>query len=73
MRVESLQSSDSFINPQSGADAKRTYIGHGTATDIVVAGAQAYIAALNKLIIAEKREEAANDQALKSDEEEKQA
>tara|TARA_R110002073_G_scaffold257750_2_gene420588 strand:- start:18715 stop:20364 length:1650 start_codon:yes stop_codon:yes gene_type:complete len=73
VRVESLQSSDSFINPQSGADAKRTYIGHGTATDIVVAGAQAYIAALNKLIIAEKREEAANDQALKSDEEEKQA
>jgi len=62
VRVESLQSSDSFINPQSGADAKRTYIGHGTATDIVVAGAQAYIAALNKLIIAEKREDAANDQ-----------
>lgn len=63
VRVESLESSESFLNPQSGADAKRTYIGHGTATDIVVAGAQAYIAALNKLIIAEKREEAANDQA----------
>ncbi|MCP4446996.1 MAG: 2-isopropylmalate synthase [Myxococcales bacterium] len=67
VRVESLQSSDSFLNPQSGADAKRSYIGHGTATDIVVAGAQAYIAALNKLIIAEKREDAANDQAAASD------
>ncbi len=64
VRVESLQSSDSFLNPQSGADAKRTYIGHGTATDIVVAGAHAYIAAINKLIIAEKREDAANDQAV---------
>ncbi len=62
VRVESLQSSDSFLNPQSGTDAKRTYIGHGTATDIVVAGAQAYIAAINKLIIAEKREDAANDE-----------
>ncbi len=69
VRVESLESSDSFLNPQSGADAKRTYIGHGTATDIVVAGAQAYIAALNKLIIAEKREDAANDQAAANDRE----
>ncbi len=73
VRVESLQSSDGFINPQSGVDAKRTYIGHGTATDIVVAGAQAYIAALNKLLIAEKREEAANDQTPGVNEEEKQA
>ena len=65
VRVESLTSSDSFLNPQSGADARRTYIGHGTATDIVVAGAHAYIAAVNKLIIAEKREEAANDETAK--------
>ncbi len=56
VRVESLQENDSFFNPQSGAGTKRSYIGHGTATDIVVAGAQAYIAAINKIIIAEKRE-----------------
>ncbi len=53
VRVESLQTHDSILNPQRGAGAKRSYIGHGTATDIVVAGAQAYIAALNKLILAE--------------------
>lgn len=62
VRVESNQETMSNINPQSGAGVKRSYLGHGTATDIVVAGAKAYLAAINKLLIAEKRQDAVNDE-----------
>lgn len=58
VRVESLEENDSVLNPQSGAGSKRSYIGHGTATDIVVAGAHAYLAAINKIIIAENKGQA---------------
>ena len=35
-------------NPQREAGGQRVYVGHGAATDIVVASAQAYLAAFNK-------------------------
>jgi 2-isopropylmalate synthase len=41
-------------NPQYKTEGPRTYLGHGASTDIVVAGAKAYLSALNKLIAAEQ-------------------
>jgi 2-isopropylmalate synthase len=40
------------VNPQSDATSHRTYGGYGADTDIIVASARAYLAALNKLLIA---------------------
>ncbi|MBN1427502.1 MAG: 2-isopropylmalate synthase [Anaerolineae bacterium] len=40
------------VNPQSGAAIQRTYGGHGADSDIIVASARAYLAALNKVLIA---------------------
>ena len=42
----------SSLHPQHGGDAPRTYLGHGAHTDIVVASAKAYLAVLNKLLVA---------------------
>jgi len=42
-------------SPQSGRAHKRTYGGYGADTDIIVAGAKAYLAALNKLLVASGR------------------
>jgi 2-isopropylmalate synthase len=42
-------------SPQSGRLQMRTFGGHGADTDIIVASAQAYLAALNKLLIATGR------------------
>ncbi|RMH41237.1 MAG: 2-isopropylmalate synthase [Deltaproteobacteria bacterium] len=42
------------MNPQRETDAPRTYLGHGAATDIVVASCKAYLSALNKLLAAER-------------------
>jgi 2-isopropylmalate synthase len=39
-------------SPQSGESRPRTYGGHGADTDIIVASAKAYLAALNKMISA---------------------
>jgi 2-isopropylmalate synthase len=41
--------------PQTGRQQVRTFGGHGADTDIVVASAQAYLAALNKLLVATGR------------------
>jgi 2-isopropylmalate synthase len=38
-------------SPQSGATHSRTYGGYGADTDIIVASAKAYLAALNKLLV----------------------
>jgi 2-isopropylmalate synthase len=54
VRVQSLGGGSSSLNPQRETDAPRTYLGHGAATDIVVASAKAYLAALNKLVAAER-------------------
>ncbi len=42
-------------SPQSGHKHRRTYGGYGADTDIIVAGAKAYLAALNKLLVASGR------------------
>jgi len=40
------------VNPQRDEPIKRTFGGHAADTDIIVASARAYLAALNKLIVA---------------------
>jgi len=42
-------------SPQSGRDRRLTFGGHGADTDIIVASAKAYLAALNKLLAASGR------------------
>ena len=39
-------------SPQNGLVRRRTFGGYGADTDIIVASAKAYLAALNKLLIA---------------------
>ncbi|MCG8419354.1 MAG: 2-isopropylmalate synthase [Proteobacteria bacterium] len=54
-------------NPQYETRATRTYLGHGADTDIVVASAKAYLAALNKAILTHApvaRETATADQLM---------
>ncbi|HLF88324.1 MAG TPA: 2-isopropylmalate synthase [Anaerolineales bacterium] len=42
-------------SPQSGQQQARTFGGHGAETDIIVASAKAYLAAVNKLLVATGR------------------
>jgi 2-isopropylmalate synthase len=42
-------------SPQSGRTLARSYGGYGADTDIIVASAKAYLAALNKILVAKKR------------------
>ncbi len=42
-------------SPQDGQTHRRTFGGHSTDTDIIVAAAKAYLAALNKLLAASRR------------------
>jgi 2-isopropylmalate synthase len=42
-------------SPQSGRERRLTFGGHGAETDIIVACAKAYLAALNKLLVASGR------------------
>jgi 2-isopropylmalate synthase len=42
-------------SPQSGRDHRLTFGGHGADTDIIVASAKAYLAAVNKLLAASGR------------------
>ncbi len=44
--------SNDVVNPQSEEASQRSFGGHGADTDIIVASARAYLAALNKLLIA---------------------
>ena len=50
-----VQSEDqsSAVNPQRETDVPKTYLGHGTNTDIVVASAKAYLAGVNKVLVAQ--------------------
>jgi 2-isopropylmalate synthase len=48
----SCQDSGDVVNPQSGEASQRTYGGHGADSDIIVASVRAYLAALNKVVIA---------------------
>jgi 2-isopropylmalate synthase len=45
-------SQDVLVNPQHGTTTSRTFGGHGADTDIIVASAKAYLAALNKMLVA---------------------
>jgi 2-isopropylmalate synthase len=40
------------LNPQSGESSQRTYGGHGADSDIIVASVRAYLAAINKVLVA---------------------
>jgi len=42
-------------SPQSGREQARTFGGYGADTDIIVASAHAYLAALNKMLVASGR------------------
>jgi 2-isopropylmalate synthase len=46
-------------SPQNGRTHARTFGGYGADTDIIVAGAKAYLAALNKMLIARHRHQRA--------------
>ena len=59
VRVQSAASS-APMNPQHDSDTARTFIGHGADTDILVASAKAYLAALNKLLAASQPHEDAS-------------
>jgi 2-isopropylmalate synthase len=53
VRIQRANGSDQdVINPQSDTPMSRTFGGHGAETDIVVASVKAYMAALNKLLVA---------------------
>ena len=49
IRIEAEAESSRGINPQTGVQ-HRTFSGHGTDTDIIVASGKAYLSALNKLL-----------------------
>jgi 2-isopropylmalate synthase len=51
VRIEAENSSRA-LDPQKETGLPKTFGGHGADTDIVVAGAKAYLAALNKLLVA---------------------
>ena len=51
-------------SPQSGRIQARTFGGHGADTDIIVASAQAYLSALNKLLVATGRYEVEDEEAV---------
>ncbi len=61
VRLETINgSSPQRTSPQSGVRHARTYGGYGADTDIVVASAKAYLAALNKLLVVKRRHQDAN-------------
>jgi 2-isopropylmalate synthase len=61
VRVQSAKAGGGAVNPQHETEERRTLHGHGADTDIIVASAKAYLAAINKLLA--QRGEAASDQA----------
>ncbi len=63
-----LQADNSSIpqrtSPQNGQVRSRSFGGYGADTDIIVASAKAYLAALNKLLIATGKLDTANKEAM---------
>jgi 2-isopropylmalate synthase len=56
VRIEGVNGSvEPRTSPQSGNVRPRTFGGHGAETDIIVASANAYLSALNKLLVASGR------------------
>ena len=54
VRIQGSNGSHS-LNAQKEVEQPRTYGGHGADTDIVVASVKAYLAALNKLLVASQQ------------------
>jgi 2-isopropylmalate synthase len=52
---------DMRTSPQSGRPVARTFGGHGADTDVIVASVKAYLAAINKLLVASGRYEDAKE------------
>jgi 2-isopropylmalate synthase len=52
VRIQYDNGHDDIMHPQSEETSIRTFGGHGADTDIIVACAKAYLAALNKLLVA---------------------
>jgi len=52
VRIVGQEASGGSLNAQNEVEHQRTFIGRGADTDIVVASAKAYLAALNKLLVA---------------------
>ncbi len=50
VRIGNGHSESTRVNPQNEITGRPTFHGHGTDTDIIVASAKAYLAAVNKLI-----------------------
>jgi 2-isopropylmalate synthase len=50
VRIGNGRNESSRINPQNEVTGRPVYHGHGTDTDIIVASAKAYLAALNRLL-----------------------
>jgi 2-isopropylmalate synthase len=61
VRLETINgSTPQRTSPQSGTRYARTYGGYGADTDIIVASAKAYLAALNKLLVVKYRHQEIN-------------
>ena len=52
VRIGNGHTESARVNPQNEHAGRPTFHGHGTDTDIIVASAKAYLAALNKLVAA---------------------
>lgn len=60
VRLESVEGAlPRRTSPQNGSRHKRTFGGYGADTDIIVASAKAYLAAVNKMLVALGHQEAA--------------
>ncbi|KDO21866.1 hypothetical protein SPRG_12368 [Saprolegnia parasitica CBS 223.65] len=60
IRISENESNKSaLMNPQTEVSRSRQYVGHGANSDILVASATAYVNAVNRLLAAKERDEAA--------------
>ncbi len=64
VRIESKNGYHLSFDTQTETDRTRTFGGHGADTDIIVASAKAYLAALNKLLVATRPNGQAETSAL---------
>ncbi|OQS06698.1 2-isopropylmalate synthase [Thraustotheca clavata] len=59
VRISEVENKTALMNPQTEVTRSRQYVGHGANTDILVASASAYVNAVNRLLAAKERDEAA--------------
>jgi 2-isopropylmalate synthase len=65
VRIEGING-HSMLDAQSETEQLRTFGGYGADTDIIVASAKAYLAALNKLLVANSQQESVSVASLES-------